>query len=154
MIVMQTTLRRPRKDDICRMISRHVPTDTRSLAIDTGLSDASSTREGEEDRTIIRSSYAPFASDRGTIVRIKLRSSVLAYSTICLSLHRISISSRINRSNLSLNKVFSRASPTIRLYDNFNRTLADAVESAATICARMMYRETRRRCEDVTGLFD
>lgn len=32
--------------------------------------------------------------------------------------------------------------PTVRLYGNFNRTLADAVESAATICARMMYRET------------
>lgn len=82
-------------------------------------------------------------SDRGTIVCIELRSLRSRIPDSCLRLYRISISARIDRSNLSLNKARSR--PTLRLYSNFNRTLADAVESAATICTRMMYRETSPR---------
>ena len=95
-------------------------------------------------------------SDRGTIVRIELRSLRSRIPDSCLRLYRISISAWIDRSNLSLNKARSRTSnPTVRLYSNFNRTLAEAVESA-TICARMMYREMspRRRRGDVTKLFD
>lgn len=67
-----------------------------------------------------------------------------------LRLHRVSISARNDRSNHSLNEVRSASEPYA--YSNFDRTLADAVESAATICA-LMYRETspRRRHGDVTG---
>lgn len=92
-------------------------------------------------------------SDRGIVVRIECRIPVLACSAgnrVRLRLHRVSISARNDRSNHSLNEVRSASEPYA--YSNFDRTLADAVESAATICA-LMYRETspRRRHGDVTG---
>lgn len=126
---------------------------TRSSAIDTGPFVGCIFREGGRGRGRLFAQVMR-RSDRGTIVRIELRSLRSRMLHSCLGLHCISIFA-IDRTCL-WTRLARASDPTVHLHGNFNRTLADAVESAATICTRMMHRETppRRRCRDVKGLID